>query len=156
MRGRIIGAGMALESAAVRIDIKGQSTEDEMQRLYRHWGLGDFDGFMAAFRDMRRGNLRFIGGGGSNILIHGVKMTITGSGRRIFLVGEYRGSIFAGTRKKSIRTGRFLAIVLDIDAMNQGEGTIHEDAVVDFQRDDIVLVSYASTPKKIINVHSAK
>jgi len=147
---------MARESAAVRIDIKGQSTEDKIQRLSRHWGLGDFDGFMAVFLEMRLGTLRFIGGAGSSIPLRAVQLETTESGKRIFLVSEYRGSVFGSTRHKAVWMGRFLAIVLDIDAAGKGEGTIHEDAIVDFRRDGIVLVSYASTPKKIISVQPAK
>lgn len=156
LRGRIIGAGMGLDSAAVRIDLNGPSTAEEMQTFNRHWDLEDRDGFMAAFLDTRRGTLRFVGGAGSSIPVHAAKISSLDSGRRILLVSEFRGSIFSGTRKKAMWTGRFLAVVLDIDASGKGEGTIHEDAVIDFRRDDIVLISYASTPKKIINVQPAK
>jgi hypothetical protein len=156
LRGRVIGAGMALESAAIRIDLKGPSTPDEMQRLSLHWGLGDREGFMAAFLEMRPGTLRFIGGAGSSVPLRAVQVKAAESGKRILLVSEYRGSVFGSTRKKAVWTDRFLAIVLDIDAAGKGVGTIHEDAVIDFRRDDIVLVSYASTPKKIINVQPAK
>ena len=157
LRGRIIGAGMGLESAAVRIDLNGPSTDEERARLYRHWSLADIEGFMAVFLEMRLGTLRFIGGAGSSIPLRAVQWETTASGNRILLVSEYRGSVFGSTRKKAVWTGLFFAIVLDIDAAGKGEGTIHEDAVIDFRRDGVVLVSCrTSTSKKIINVQPAK
>jgi hypothetical protein len=153
-RARLIDAGG--ESFAVRIDLEGPSPEEEILRLYRHWSLGDLKGFLGTFRSLRRGSLRFVGGSGLTVPFHVAKETSIKAGIRILLVGEGRRSFIPGTRKRVIRTDRFLAVALDVDAEGRGEGLIYEDAEIDFERADIVLRSFVMTPKRLINVAPVK
>jgi hypothetical protein len=156
-RARLIGAGAGGQSFTARIDVEGRSSEEELLILYRHWGLGDFEGFLSAFREFRCGSLRFIGSSGLNIPLHAAVEKREDGRLRFLLVGEERGSVVPGYRRRSDRrTGRFLAVVLDVNAEGRGEGWIHEDAVIEFEPSTIVFVSSATEPKKLVNVERIK
>ena len=64
LRGRFIGAGIGLESAAVRIDLNGPSTDEERARLYRHWSLADIERFHGCFPGNAAGYLAVYWRGG--------------------------------------------------------------------------------------------
>jgi len=141
---------------AVRVDLKGPSSAEDILSLFRHWSLGDIEGFMATFRNMRSGSLQFVGGSGASILLHASVVASSESGERILLAGEGRRDLLPRTRKRVTRNYRFFAIVLDVDAAGRGEGLLYENADLDFGREKIVLRSFVSTPKRLINIVPAK
>jgi len=154
-RGRLFTSGAVAAVVNVAIDIKSYSTEEEFLLLQRHYSSNDFDGFYGAFRRMKKGALRFIGSMGLNISFNAAQEKLTDRGVQIFLVTESR-SAEPGVKRMRVVRFRFLVVILDLDKDFKGEGTIYEDAQVEFTRQGIEMGTSYSMPKKIVNLQIVK
>jgi len=65
-RGRLFIGGARGGAVNVGIDIESYSSPEELQFLKQHLGLSDVDGFFGAFRAMKKGAIRYLGGEGLN------------------------------------------------------------------------------------------
>ena len=154
-RGRLFVGGARGGAVNIRIDIESYSSPEELQLLKQHLGPSDIDGFFGAFRAMKKGAIRYLGGEGLNIGLNAALERPTEKGIQVLLMTETRSAV-PGVRKPNFRGFRFLVIVLDLDEKNKGDGTIYEDAKIRFTSEGFEIESSYSTPLKIGDVRLAK
>ncbi|MBM3295874.1 MAG: hypothetical protein FJY82_15370 [Candidatus Aminicenantes bacterium] len=157
-RGRIFMGGGPNRPGALttRIIVSGYTDLNDIQKLAVPLNAGDVEGFFSVFRQMKKGEMRFVGGAGLQINFNAAQERQTDKGIKIFLVGDSR-SIESGVAKRVAGSALFLVVELDLNAKYEGEGKIYEDARISFTADGMIkLDSYLTTPKLIVNVRKSK
>jgi hypothetical protein len=156
-RGRIFMGGGPNRPGALttRIIVNGYTNLDEIRALQDRLQSGDVDGFYDAFRKMKKGEMRFVGGAGLQINFNAAQEQQTEDGVKVFLIGESR-SIESGVSKRVGGTALFLVVELTLDKKYEGEGKIYEDGRISFTPEGgIKLDSYLTTPKVIVNIRKS-
>jgi hypothetical protein len=157
-RGRIFMGGGPNQPGALttRLIVNGYTNLDEVRKLQDRLVAGDVDGFYNEFRAMKKGEMRFVGGAGLQIIFNCAQEQQTEKGIKIFLISDSR-SIESGVSKRVSGTALFLVVLLDLDKEYKGEGKVYEDARISFSSDGAIrLDSYLTTPKVIVNVRKSK
>jgi len=140
------------QAVNVRIIIESYSTEEEVRQLQQLLVDGNQSGFISAFRAMKKGEIRFFGGMGLNIPLHGAKEIPTEKGLKIQLLAESQ-TVEPGANQRRFGPDRFLVVELFLDKEFNGNGKIYQDGVIQFTpRNEILLDSYIITPKELIGV----
>ncbi len=157
-KGRLfMGGGPNRESVvSVRILINEYTTEDEVLRLQQFLNTGNIEGFYGAFREMKKGELRFIGGKGMKVVFNAITEQKTENGFKILLATEGR-SLEMGTAKRVTGGYLFLVVELDLNNKYEGDGKVYEDAVIQFTpTGSFVVESYVTPPKMLAAVQPMK
>jgi len=157
-RGRIFMGGGPNRPGALttRIIVHGYTDLNDIQKLSVPLNAGDVDGFFSLFRQMKKGEMRFVGGAGLQINFYAAQEQQTDKGIKIILVSDSR-SIESGVSKRVAGSAMFLVVELNLDKKYEGEGKIYEDARISFTDEGrIKMDSYLTTPKVIVNIRKSK
>jgi hypothetical protein len=154
-RGRLLtgsGGVNTPQAVNVRIIIENYTTEDEVRTLQQFLVDGNQGGFLTAFRSMKKGEIRFFGGMGLNIPLHGAMEIPNEKGLKIQLLAESQ-TVEPGANQRRFGPDRFLVVELFLDKEFNGNGKIYQDAVIQFTpKSEIKLDSFIITPKELIAI----
>ncbi len=157
-RGRMFMGGGPNRAAVanVKIVVDGLTTAEEVARFQQFLAAGDIEGFYGAFHTVKKGSLQFTGGLGLKVDFYAASEIQTEKGARLFMAADSR-NLETGVSKRTQGTYLFLVIMLDIDAKGNGDGQLYEDGKLAFSSNgELVLQSYITTPKEIVNVKKTK
>lgn len=157
-RGRMFVGGGPNRPAVVNVKIvvDALTTAEEVGRFQQLLAAGDIEGFYDIFHTLKKGSLQFIGGPGLKIDFFAASEVQTEKGARLLMAADSR-SLETGVSKRTHGSYLFLVIQLDIDAKSNGDGQLYEDGKLAFSSDgELVLQSYVTTPKEIVNVKKTK
>jgi hypothetical protein len=154
-RGRLLtgsGGVNTPQAVNVRIIIENYSTEDEVQTLRQFLADGNQSGFLTAFRAMKKGEIRFFGGMGMKIPLHGAWEIPNEKGLKIQLLAESQ-TVVPGSDQRRFGPDRFLVVELLLDKEFNGSGKVYQEAMIQFTpKSEIKLDSFIITPKELIAV----
>lgn len=157
-RGRMFMGGGPNRAAVanVKIVVDGLTTAEEVGRYQQLLTAGDIEGFYETFHALKKGSLQFTGGLGLKIDLYAASEIQTEKGARLLMAADSR-SLETGTSKRTQGSYLFLVIMLDIDAKGNGDGQLYEDGKIAFSPSgELILQSYITTPKEIVNVKKSK
>jgi hypothetical protein len=157
-RGRMfIGGGPNRASVAnVKIVVDALTTAEEVGRYQQLLAAGDIEGFYETFHTLKKGSLQFTGGMGLKIDFYAASEVATEKGAKLMMAADSR-SLETGVSKRTHGSYLFLVIMLDIDAKGNGDGQLYEDGKLAFApTGELILQSYVTTPKEIVNVKKTK
>ncbi len=157
-RGRMFMGGGPNRAAVanVKIVVDGLTTAEEVARYQQLLAAGDIEGFYQTFHTLKKGSLQFTGGLGLKIDFYAASEIQTEKGARLFMAADSR-SLETGVSKRTQGSYLFLVIMLDIDAKGNGDGQLYEDGKLAFASNgELILQSYITTPKEIVNVKKTK
>jgi len=141
---------------SVRILLNEYTSEDEVRRLSQFLNAGDIEGFYGAFREMKKGELRFIGGLGLKVVFNAATEQKTENGYKILFATEGR-SLEMGTSKRISGGYLFLVVELNLNNKYEGEGKVYENAKIQFTpAGSFVIESYVTPPKMLVAVQPVK
>lgn len=157
-RGRMFAGGGPNRPAVVNVKIvvDALTTAEEVGRYQQLLAGGDIEGFYETFHTLKKGSLQFTGGLGLKIDFYAASEVQTEKGARLIMAADSR-NIETGVSKRTHGSYLFLVIALDIDAKGNGDGQLYEDAKIAFSPNgELILQSYVTTPKEIVNVKKTK
>ena len=157
-RGRMFVGGGPNRSAIanVKIVVDGLTTAEEVGRYQQLLAAGDIEGFYETFHTLKKGSLQFTGGLGLKIDFFAASEVATEKGARLLMAADSR-SLDTGVGKRTHGSYLFLVILLDIDGKGNGDGQLYEDGKLAFSPSgELILQSYITTPKEIVNVKKTK
>lgn len=132
----------------VRIEVESWTTPAEIRQLQDVLSQAGMDAFLAAFKQMDKGVVRFMYGRGWNLPIHAAVTYPTEKGKEVFLF-FFRQNWDPGSQ--FMATGRhfFMVMKLTLNQKGKGEGRFYEDAQIklDSALGRIELETYESVPK---------
>jgi hypothetical protein len=133
-RGRLfLGSGPTTQGViTVEITIDHVSTAEELAKLPPIAAGDVLDRFFEKARDLKAGDLRYIGANGLRIDFNLAFEQPTKAGKRILLVAENQPADPTVSLKRlsdaQIQRGLLLVVAIDLDGKDQGEGKIYQDA----------------------------
>lgn len=131
----------------VQIEVESWTTPEEIRQLQDIMNQAGIDAFLAAFKQMNKGTVRFMASRGWNLPIHAALTVPTEKGKKVLLFFN-RQTWDPGSQ---IIRGRyfFMVIELTLNKKGTGEGRFYEDAQIklDSMLDKIEMETYESTPK---------
>jgi hypothetical protein len=131
----------------VQIEIESWTTPDEIRQLQDILSQAGVDAFLALFKQMNKGTVRFMSSRGWNLPIHAAVTVPTEKGKKVLLFLN-RQSWDPGSY---VARGRhfFMVIELTLNAKGKGEGRFYEDAQIklDSMLGTIEMETYESAPK---------
>jgi hypothetical protein len=140
----------------VKIVADALTAAEEVGRFQQLLGAGDIEGFYETFHTLKKGSLQFTGGLGLKIDFFAASEVQTEKGARLIMAADSR-SLDSGVSKRTHGSYLFLVVVLDIDAKGNGDGQLYEDGKIAFtSTGELILQSYITTPKEIMNVKKTK
>jgi hypothetical protein len=157
-RGRMFAGGGPNRSAVVNVKIvvDGLTTAEEVGRFQQLLAGGDIEGFYETFHTLKKGSLQFTGGLGLKVDFYAASEVQTEKGARLLMAADSR-SLDTGVSKRTHGSYLFLVLLLDIDAKGNGDGQLYEDGKLAFSPSgELILQSYITTPKEIVNVKKTK
>lgn len=157
-RGRMfVGGGPNRAAVAnVKIVVDGLTTAEEVGRYQQLLAAGDIEGFYETFHALKKGSLQFTGGLGLKIDFFAASEVATEKGAKLLMAADSR-NLDTGVSKRTHGSYLFLVIMLDIDGKGNGDGRLYEDGKLAFSSSgELILQSYITTPKEIVNVKKTK
>ncbi len=139
----------------VALEVLGYSTPEEISGLVRAYNERGEAGFHEAFRALKKGSIRILGGRGMNIEFHAAREIPTNKGSRIELIAE-NSRFELGAAQTPYSGLMFLVAILEVDAKGRGEAKIYEDATCRFIDGQIVLDEFKRAPKFITGLSRLK
>ena len=131
----------------VQIEVESWTTPEEILQLQDVLNQAGIDAFLAAFKQMNKGTVRFMSSRGWNLPIHAALTGPTEKGKKVLLFFN-RQTWDPGSQ---IIRGRhfFMAMELTLNEKGKGEGRFYEDAQIklDSMLGKIELETYESAPK---------
>jgi hypothetical protein len=131
----------------VQIEVESWTTPEEIRQLQDVMSQAGIDAFLAAFKQMDKGTVRFMASRGWNLPIHAALTVPTEKGKKVLLFFN-RQTWDPGSQ---IIRGRhfFMVIELTLNAKGTGEGRFYEDAQIklDSMLGKIEMETYESSPK---------
>jgi hypothetical protein len=158
LRGRLmLGSGGSMASPVnIRVKIDSYTTVDEVLQLAQALKSGGDNGLFTAFRKMKKGSLRFIGGAGLNIGLNAAYEKPTDNGFKYVLFGKSQ-SVEPGSTLQVYSENLFLVIELEVDKNYKGEGKVYEAASIRFTEQGTIEMQASTTPSKdIVDVKPVK
>lgn len=141
---------------SVQIEVESWTTPDEIRQLQGALGQAGVEAFLAAFKQMNKGTVRFLSSRGWNLPIHAALTVPTEKGKNVLLFFN-RQSWDPGSQ---IIRGRhfFMVIELKLNAKGKGEGRFYEDAQIklDSVLGTIEMETYESAPKLFPQVQEVR
>ncbi len=139
----------------IAIEVLGYSTPEETAGLVRAYNERGEAGFHEAFRALKKGTIRILGGRGMNIEFHAAREIPTDKGSRIELIAE-NSRFELGGSQASFSGLFFLVAILEVDAKGRGEAKIYEDSTCRFIDGQLVLDEFKRAPKFITGLTRLK
>ena len=131
----------------VQIEVESWTTPEEIRQLQDVMSQVGVEAFLAAFKQMNKGTVRFMASRGWNLPIHAALTVPTEKGKKVLLFFN-RQTWDPGSQ---IIRGRyfFMVIELTLNAKGKGEGRFYEDAQIklDSMLGRIEMETYESAPK---------
>ncbi len=131
----------------VQMEVESWTTPEEIRQLQDVLKQAGIDAFLAAFKQMNKGTVRFMSSRGWNLPIHAAVTIPTEKGKKVLLFFN-RQTWDPGSQ---IIRGRyfFMVIELKLNAKGRGEGRFYEDAQIklDSMLGKIEIENYESAPK---------
>ena len=131
----------------VQIEVESWTTPEEIRQLQDIMSQAGIEAFLAAFKQMNKGTVRFMASRGWNLPIHAALTVPTEKGKKVLLFFN-RQTWDPGSQ---IIRGRhfFMVIELTLNAKGKGEGRFYEDAQIklDSALGRIEMETYESAPK---------
>ena len=131
----------------VQMEVESWTTPEEIRQLQDVLKQAGIDAFLAAFKQMNKGTVRFMSSRGWNLPIHAAVTIPTEKGKKVLLFFN-RQTWDPGSQ---IIRGRyfFMVIELKFNAKGRGEGRFYEDAQIklDSMLGKIEIENYESAPK---------
>lgn len=131
----------------VQIEIESWTTPDEIRQLQDILNQAGVEAFLAVFKQMNKGTVRFMSSRGWNLPIHAAVTVPTEKGKKVLLFLN-RQTWDPGSQ---IARGRhfFMVIELTLNAKGKGNGRFYEDAQIklDAALGKIEMETYESVPK---------
>jgi len=131
----------------VQIEVESWTTPEEIRQLQGVLNQAGMDAFMAAFKQMDKGTVRFMASRGWNLPIHAALTVPTEKGKKVLLFFN-RQTWDPGSQ---IVRGRhfFMVMELTLNEKGKGEGRFYEDAQIrlDSILGRIEMETYESAPK---------
>jgi hypothetical protein len=131
----------------VQIEVESWTTPEEIRQLQDVMNQAGIDAFLAAFKQMNKGTVRFMSSRGWNLPIHAALTVPTEKGKKVLLFFN-RQTWDPGSQ---IIHGRhsFMVIELKLNEKGKGEGRFYEDAQIklDSMLGRIEMETYESAPK---------
>ena len=131
----------------VQMEVESWTTPDEIRQLQDVMNQAGMEAFLAAFKQMTKGTVRFMSGRGWNLPIHAAMTVLTEKGKKVLLFFN-RQTWDPGSQ---INRGRhyFMVMELTLNAKGKGEGRFYEDAQIklDSVLGKIEMETYESAPK---------
>ena len=131
----------------VQIEVESWTTPEEIRQLQDVMNQAGIDAFLAVFKQMNKGTVRFMAGRGWNLPIHAALTVPTEKGKKVLLFFN-RQTWDPGSQ---IIHGRhsFMVIELKLNEKGKGEGRFYEDAQIklDSMLGRIEMETYESAPK---------
>jgi hypothetical protein len=141
---------------SVQIEVESWTTPDEIRQLQEALGQAGVEAFLAAFKQMNKGTVRFLSSRGWNLPIHAALTVPTEKGKNVLLFFN-RQTWDPGSQ---IIRGRhfFMVIELKLNAKGKGEGRFYEDAQIklDSVLGTIEMETYESAPKLFPQVQEVR
>jgi len=131
----------------VQIEVESWTTPEEIRQLQDVMNQAGIDAFLAVFKQMNKGTVRFMSSRGWNLPIHAALTVPTEKGKKVLLFFN-RQTWDPGSQ---IIRGRnfFMVMELTLNAKGKGEGRFYEDAEIklDPELGRIEMETYESAPK---------
>jgi hypothetical protein len=131
----------------VQIEVESWTTPEEIRQLQDVMNQAGIDAFLAVFKQMNKGTVRFMAGRGWNLPVHAALTVPTEKGKKVLLFFN-RQTWDPGSQ---IIRGRnfFMVMELTLNAKGKGEGRFYEDAEIklDSELGRIEMETYESVPK---------
>jgi hypothetical protein len=131
----------------VQMEVESWTTPEEIRQLQDIMNQAGVEAFLAAFKQMNKGTVRFMASRGWNLPIHAALTVPTEKGKKVLLFFN-RQTWDPGSQ---IIRGRhfFMVMELTLNAKGKGEGRFYEDAQIklDSVLGRIELETYESAPK---------
>jgi hypothetical protein len=158
LRGRLmLGSGGSMASPVnIRIKVDSYTTVDEVRQLAQALNSGGDSGLFTAFRKMKKGSMRFVGGAGLNIGLNAAYEKPTDNGFKYVFFSKSQ-SVEPGSNLQAYSENLFLVIELNVDKNYKGEGKIYEAASIRFTEQGTIEMQSSTTPTKdIVDVKPVK
>jgi hypothetical protein len=151
-RARMLTGKAPIEPAYVdiQIEIESWTTPEEIRQFQDVLAQGGPDAFLGAFRQSKKGVVRFMYARGYNLTVHMAQALPTDKGKKVvlFLNREpwSQGGYFVRGRHY------FMIIELELNEKGKGQGRFYEDAQIklDSQLGKIGMETYESAPKVFV------
>ncbi len=131
----------------VQMEVESWTTPEEIRQLQDVMNQAGIEAFLAAFKQMNKGTVRFMASRGWNLPIHAALTVPTEKGKKVLLFFN-RQTWDPGSQ---IVRGRhfFMVMELKLNAKGKGEGRFYEDAQIklDSALGRIEMETYESAPK---------
>ena len=131
----------------VQIEVESWTTPKEIRQLQDVLAQAGIDAFLAVFKQMNKGTVRFMSSRGWNLPIHAALTVPTEKGKKVLLFFN-RQTWDPGSQ---LIRGRhfFMVMELTLNEKGKGEGRFYEDAQIklDAMLGKIELETYESAPK---------
>jgi hypothetical protein len=139
----------------VQMEVESWTTPEEIRQLQEVMNQAGIEAFLAAFKRMNKGTVRFMASRGWNLPIHAALTVPTEKGKKVLLFFN-RQTWDPGSQ---IIRGRhfFMVMELTLNAKGKGEGRFYEDAQIklDPVLGKIEMETYESAPKIFPQVQEA-
>jgi len=158
LRGRLmLGSGGSMASPAnIRVKIDSYTTVDEVRQLAQAFNSGGDSGLYTAFRKLKKGTMRFVGGAGLNIGLNAAYEKPTDNGFKYVFFSKSQ-SVEPGSTLQGYSENLFLVIEMNVDKNYKGEGKIYEAAKIRFtEQGTIEMESSTTAAKDIVDVKPVK
>jgi hypothetical protein len=136
----------------VQIEVESWTTPEEIRQLQDVMIQSGIDPFLAAFRAVDKGVVRFMYARGWNLPIHMAQVLPTEKGKRIILFLDRQAWVQGSYQVR----GRhyFMIIEININEKGKGDGRFYEDAQIrlDSSLGKIDIETYESAPKIFVQV----
>ncbi len=134
------------------IEIEEYTSPAEVLSLKQLLDIGKTEAFHRAIRSSRKGRVRFKEAAGLTFRIRAVQISASERGRKIEVFAESRG-LPGFPRKRYDPQFPFLAIILDLDENDMGDGLIYEGAGIALSpQGTIILQNWRSRPTPLVDV----
>ena len=131
----------------VQMEVESWTTPEEIRQLQDVLNQAGVEAFLAVFKQMNKGTVRFMASRGWNLPIHAALTVPTEKGKKVLLFFN-RQTWDPGSQ---IIRGRhfFMVMELKLNAKGKGEGRFYEDAQIklDSALGRIEMETYESAPK---------